>query len=70
MIQKIVLESSERFTPKDPSECSDTEYDKVALDTSHQLIIVDSLDSTNCSMLGPKCIVAGGIQYNTHFFMD
>ena len=35
----------QRFTPKDPSEFSDMKKDKVALDISLQLIIVDSLDN-------------------------
>ena len=41
--------------PKDPSDFSDTEKDKFALDTSLQLIVVESLDTTmlnqviNCS---------------------
>lgn len=45
----------QRFTLKDPTEFSDIEKDKVALDTSLQLIIVDSLDTAmlnqviNCS---------------------
>ena len=48
LIPESVTEIGERipqkFVPKESSEYSDTEKDKVALDTSLQLIIVDSLD--------------------------
>ena len=48
LIPESVTETEERipqkFVPKESSEFSDTEKDKVALDTSLQLIIVDSLD--------------------------
>ena len=46
---------SQKFMPKESSEFSDIEKDKVALDTSLQLIIVESLDTAmlnqviNCS---------------------
>ena len=51
--QKLISESitktgemiSQTFMPKDPSDFSDTEKDKVALDTSLQLIVVESLDT-------------------------
>ena len=59
LIPKSVTETGERipqkFMPKDPSDFSDTEKDKVALDTSLQLIVVESLDTAmlnqviNCS---------------------
>ena len=59
LIPESVTETGERilqkFMPKESSEFSDTETDKVALDTSLQLIIVESLDTTmlnqviNCS---------------------
>ena len=45
----------QKFMPKESSEFSDTEKDKVALNTSLQLIIVESLDTAmlnqmiNCS---------------------
>ena len=58
-IPESVRETGERipqkFMPKDPSDFSDTEKDKVALDTSLQLIVVESLDTAmlnqviNCS---------------------
>ena len=61
--QKLILESvtetgeriPQKFMPKDPSDFSDTEKDKVALYTSLQLIVVESLDTAmlnqviNCS---------------------
>ena len=59
LIPESVTETGERipqkFVPMESSEFSDTEKDKVALDTSLQLIIVDSLDTAmlnqviNCS---------------------
>ena len=59
LIPESVTETGERipqkFMPKESSEFSDTEKDKVALDTSLQLIIVESLDTAmlnqviNCS---------------------
>ena len=48
LFPESVTETGERipqkFVPKESSEYNDTEKDKVALDTSLQLIIVDSLD--------------------------
>ena len=52
VFQKLIPESvteigeriPQKFVPKESSEFNDTEKDKVALDTSLQLIIVDSLD--------------------------
>ena len=59
LIPESVTETGERipqkFMPKEPSDFSDTEKDKVALDTSLQLIVVESLDTAmlnqviNCS---------------------
>ena len=41
----------QRSTPKDPTEFTDSEKDVVALDTSLQLIIVDSMDSDMCHQI-------------------
>ena len=59
LIPESITETGERipqkFMPKDPSDFSDTEKYKVALDTSLQLIVVKSLDTAmlnqviNCS---------------------
>ena len=59
LISEYVTETRERipqrFVPKEPSEFSDTEKDKVAMDTSLQLIVVEVLDTAmlnqviNCS---------------------
>ena len=59
LIPESIIETGERipqkFIPKDPSDFSDMEKDKVALDTSLQLIVVESLDTVmlnqviNCS---------------------
>ena len=49
LIPESVTKTGERipqkFMPKDLSDFSDTEKDKVALDTSLQLIVVESLDT-------------------------
>ena len=55
LIPESVTETGERipqkFVPKESSEFSDTKKDKVALDTSLQLIIVDSLDISMLNQL-------------------
>ena len=49
LIPESVTETREkipkRFVHKEPSEFSDTEKDKVAMDTSLQLIVVEALDT-------------------------
>ena len=59
LIPESMTETGERipqkFLPKESSKFNDTEKDKVALDTSLQLIVVESLDTAmlnqviNCS---------------------
>ena len=50
LIPEFVTEIGEmipqKFMPNEPSEFSDIEKDKVALDTILQLIVVESLDTT------------------------
>ena len=55
---KLVPETTEgdvrvpqRFTPKEPTEFSDSDKEIVTLDTNLQLIIVDSMDSIMCHQI-------------------